>query len=348
MKKNTLIVALKIAVTLLFVFLLIQHLDGMELMDTLAGVDLTYLLLGFAFSFALIAVSCWKWWYILRCQDCAIPFPTLYRWYFIGYFYTNFLPSNVGGDVARAWLVARRHQSGSAALISVFAERFTGSLVLLGLALVMPFTAATGLWRLPSVWMIMGGAAGLLACLLLLIRFGAAGARSAWMAGWMRGLQRLLRADRPGRLARLWAQVDAKGRTLADKAGRLLAVLRRNPRAAWTIFGLTLLFYAMTVVNVLLAYRAFGVWADAGAVAAVLPIALMVGMIPVTLGNLGITEGAYVFYFGLAGLPRELTLAMSLFLRLKVLTMGAIGLIVHLREGAKPPAEGVPAVQGDG
>ncbi len=338
--KKTAVLALKIVATLLFIAVLVKHLDGRELIGILHDVDGLYVLLGLLFSFALIAVSCWKWWFILRCQDCPVPFLKLYRWYFVGYFYSNFLPSNVGGDVARAWLVARHHQSGSLALISVFAERFTGVLVLLSLAVFMPFTRA-GLWRHPAVWIVMLSALTFLFGACLLMVFGRMSMRSTWMMTGLNRLQRLLRADRPGRAARIWDTVAAKARGLADKGGHLLAVLQRRPASAWGILGLTVLFYVMAVGNVLLAYRAFGLWPDTGAVAAALPIALLVGMIPITMGNLGIAEGAYVFYFGLAGIPRELTLAMSLFLRLKVMAMGVIGLVMHLRiPAASPPGPG--------
>jgi len=61
-------------------------------------------------------------------------------------------------------------------------------------------------------------------------------------------------------------------------------------------------------------------------------VALMVAMIPISLGGLGITEGAYVFYFGLVGLDGGLTLAMGIFLRMKILLLGLVGLVIHLKE----------------
>ncbi|NCC93999.1 MAG: flippase-like domain-containing protein, partial [Opitutae bacterium] len=156
------VLLLKVAVSLGFIGLLAVTLDMEELLSQARGADPVYLLACVLFSFLMVAASTWKWWYLLRKQGHPLPFRHLYRWYFIGYFYSNFLPSNVGGDVARAWLAGRRCGSGSAALISIFAERFTGSLVLLALALAMPFLPG-GLWRHPAVWPVMLLALGLLA-----------------------------------------------------------------------------------------------------------------------------------------------------------------------------------------
>ena len=85
----------------------------------------------------------------------------------------------------------------------------------------------------------------------------------------------------------------------------------------------------MTVANVLLGYRAFGAWPNAGGIAATLPLAMLVGMIPITMGNLGIAEGAYVVYFRLVGMSKELTLAMGLLLRLKIILLGVIGMFAQ-------------------
>jgi uncharacterized membrane protein YbhN (UPF0104 family) len=68
----------------------------------------------------------------------------------------------------------------------------------------------------------------------------------------------------------------------------------------------------------------------------------MVAMIPITLGNLGIAEGSYVYFFGLLGMSSELTLAMGLLLRLKIIMLGAIGMLAQAGERL----EGVPASTG--
>lgn len=327
---------IKIAVSLLIIAYLLYRLDTRELVATARNVDGFYVTLGILFSFAMVAVSCWKWWLILFYQGVPLPFLVLYRWYFIGYFYSNFLPSNVGGDVVRTWLVARRCKSGSVALISVFAERITGMLMLLALAIVLPFIAGER-WRHPAVWSVMGLALGLLVVLLLVMALGRSTARSGWATVLLQHMRRWLRAAIPGRRAtRIWDTVAIRLGSLASKGDQLVGVMKARPAAFIWIMVLTLLFYVMALLNVALAYRAFGVWPDLTAIASVLPVALLVAMLPVSLGNLGIAEGAYVFYFGLAGMAGELTLAMGLFLRLKVLLLGLLGLVFHLREPGAP------------
>lgn len=319
---------LKVLVSLGFIGLLVATVDMGELLARARDVNIGYLLLCILFSFLMVAASTWKWWYLLRKQGHPLPYLRMYRWYFIGYFYSNFLPSNIGGDMARAWLAGRQCGSGSAALISIFAERFTGSLVLLVLALVMPFMIG-GLWSHPAVWPVMLLALVLLVGAISLLAGGQAAARSVWLARLATHVCRWVRADRPGRTARLWERGSEKVQTLGAKAGQLRDVLRRDPHVAGVVLAQTVLFYGMTVANVLLGYRAFGAWPNAGGIAATLPLAMLVGMIPITMGNLGIAEGAYVVYFRLVGMSKELTLAMGLLLRLKIILLGVIGMFAQ-------------------
>lgn len=318
----------KVAASLVFVGFLCRQLDMAELAAQARHVDPVFLALSGLFSFLMVAASTWKWWYLMRLQGFAIPFVRMYRWYFIGYFYSNFLPSNVGGDVARAWLAGREVRAPGAALVAVFAERFTGMVFLLALAVGLPFTSPV-LWRHPAVALgIVAGTAGL-GAIGLAWWGGQAGLKSAAFGRLAANVRRWIRADRPGRTQHLWDRIAGKAGVVRARAGDLGGILRRRPGAFGAVVGLTALFYVLMIGNVAVAYRAFGAWPDLAALACVLPAAVMVAMIPVTLGNVGITEGSYVFYFGLIGMGPELTLAMGLLLRLKIILMGVIGMFAQ-------------------
>jgi len=318
---------LKPLVSALFLAALFTLVPWPELRQTLRQVSPPYLLLTVLLGFLMVAASCWKWWYLLRLQGHPVAFGTLYRWYFIGYFYSNFLPSNVGGDVARAWLAGRRTGAPAAALLSVFAERLTGMIFLLTLAALTPLGGGA-LGRHPALWIPALAAAGgllLLALLALGARLFRAAARARWRT-WRAG-----RATDDPKVR--WAEWGIRKWTALDaRAGALADVLRRRPSATVAVFALTALFYLLTVANVALTYRACGVWPDAAGVARVLPAALMVAMLPITMGNIGLAEGAYVFYFGLIGQVPAVTLAMGLILRLKVLLLGLVGMLFQWRE----------------
>ena len=328
--KNPLGLLLKITVAVSLLGFLLWRVDLSQFPVMLREADFLYLTLCLLFSLLMVAVSCWKWWLILLLQQCPIPFLRLYRWYFIGYFYSNFLPSNVGGDVARAWYVRDQSKSGSIGFISVFVERFTGIIVLLLMAATLPFLLQ-GPWREPTVWLVSVLALVTCLALLLVVVGGQRLSHTTIAHSALALLQRVLGARSPhSPMYRIWMRTAHRLQRLQEKRDALSLAFRNAPSAIIQVLALSLLFYVLTIINLALAYRAFGVWPPLCEITAVLPTALLVGMVPVSLGNLGVVEGSYVYYFGLAGMPPELTLMVGLFLRFKMLMLGFIGWIVQL------------------
>ena len=86
-----------------------------------------------AVALLMVGVSCWKWSLLLRAQGIRLSAGYLLRTYFVGYFFTNFLPTGIGGDAVRALRVGQATGRRGASLLAVFFERFTGLIVLLRL-----------------------------------------------------------------------------------------------------------------------------------------------------------------------------------------------------------------------
>lgn len=318
------VIFIKILLAAVFLGGIVLWVDPARLKACMAHADGRYLFASIVLSFAMVAVSTWKWWYLLRLQGHPVPFVYLYRAYFVGYYYSNILPSNVGGDVARVWWSMQRGVPGAAGAAAVFAERFTGLLLLLLMAVISPFLSAS-LDRHP----VLLGCAAVAAAGLIFLVFLMLGARPG---------TRLLETlsgkwtSRTGRGFRLLGRICAKAGTFGARAGALLSIIRRQPSAFWPVTGLTVLFYLLMLANVAVGFRVFGPWPECQTMAAVFPAALMVAMIPLSLGNIGITEGSYVFFFGLAGMGAEITLAMGLLLRAKIIMLGLIGLLAQIRK----------------
>lgn len=323
MKKSTL---LKLAVSAIFFVVLARVVDGKALAEVFREVNLLYLSLSVAISFVMVALSCLKWQFLLRLQGHSVRFLTLYRYYFIGYYFSNLLPSSVGGDLVRSWYGGRKIGSQSDAAVSVFIERFTGALFLLPLALLAPFLVP-GLYRDPAVQLTLFGAAGLLLLLLFLMGRGEPVERLRSIlnrCGFRRGL--------PARLEKILAVLEG----VHEKLMEALRVLRTRRGALPGVALYTLLFYLATWINIYLSFRAFGVDPGFARVVAVTPVAMMVAMVPIApLGSLGLAEGAFVYFFGLTGIPKQAALAMSLLVRVKLMLLGAVGLLCHLREEGK-------------
>jgi len=343
-------ILVKAGFSVLFFLLILGTIRRGELMRVLGNVDWRFVILSFAVAAVMIASSCLKWQLVLRARGHHLGFLTLLRIYFIGYFFTSMLPSNIGGDVVRSFYAGRLIGSQSDAAAAVFVERFSGILFLLLLAVISPLLRPELYQRLLVV--IPAGGAILLLALVIWMWFmrDPLALPEKIFFGILEWSERRLES-RGGSATRLanrllhWLAHRFFGalRTFQQKLGLLIRYLRERPGALAWLVALTVWFYFLTWINVYVSFRAFGVDPGFRGVAALVPVCMLMAMLPVTfLGNLGFTEGVYVTYFHLLGISSAASLAMGLLLRIKLLTVGSIGCILYLsyREAAgAPPGE---------
>lgn len=123
---------LKIAVSVsLIVWLLTRfdiHLD--ELATTFRDIDLLFLLIATVLPAAGLLVTAERWRGLLAARGTNTSTPKLLSYCIIGGFFTQFLPSTIGGDVVRAYYSWRAGAPKSVALASVGVDRILGAIIL--------------------------------------------------------------------------------------------------------------------------------------------------------------------------------------------------------------------------
>ncbi|MBB5346584.1 flippase-like domain-containing protein [Desulfoprunum benzoelyticum] len=330
--------ALKVVISVAFFIVLFSFVQGKELMAMFRRIDWLYFTLSFALLPVMLSASCLKWKVILGDKGRHISFVQLLRIYAVGYFFSNLLPSTVGGDVVRSYYSGRLLNNQALAAVSIFVERFTGILLLFFLVAFAPLLAPE-LYRTPYILVPAGAGLVLLAitwCLLRLrdplalpkkfleLTFSLLHAFSTWTGS-------ALVAKAVGVLEGGCGFILQKLQRVRTELDNAMSAFRQDRVYLLRVVLLTVLFYFLTWVNVYISFRAFGVTPDFLHVCALVPAILFAAHVPVTLlGNLGYFESVFVFYFLLIGIPGAETLAMGILLRLKMLTMGVIGYIVYL------------------
>lgn len=330
--------ALKILISCAFFSILLSFVQGNELLRMFARIDWLYFSLSFLLTPIILSASCMKWKVILGSRAKDVSFWQLLRIYTVGYFFSNLLPSTVGGDVVRSYYSGRLLENQAFAAVSIIVERFTGVFLLFVLVIFAPLFSPE-LYRSPFV-SLPACAGFVLLCLTVWM----------WKVKNPLALPEKILAQLFGLLSRLTSRPSVamlrKGvnflETGCNSILKRLGMVREELRfAADTlrgdrlylvkIFLLTVLFYVLTWVNVYISFRAFNVRPDFLDVCALVPTILFAAHVPVTLlGNLGYLESVYVFYFLLLGIPGEETLAMGILLRTKMLTLGLVGFFMYL------------------
>jgi uncharacterized protein (TIRG00374 family) len=134
--------------------------NGRKVLEVFDQAQPIYLIPFFAITYPLVGASCMKWGLFLRERGVVVGFHRLFRLYLVGSFFNNFLPSMVGGDLVRAYVLGKQIESHTHSLASVFLERFTGMIALVSLA-TLSFSFNSGMREEPVVAVsivVMGGA----------------------------------------------------------------------------------------------------------------------------------------------------------------------------------------------
>ena len=90
----------------LFYRFLSAPVDREVLLTTLGTANYWYLLLALALFVLAIISNGVKWWILLRAQGIPVPLGPVTNYTFVGQFFNNFLPANVGGDLVKVSDVA--------------------------------------------------------------------------------------------------------------------------------------------------------------------------------------------------------------------------------------------------
>lgn len=317
--RNLLSLVVKAAVSGLLLYIALRTVDIGSLKARLSQVDFRWIGLGLLLLQVQIFVLALRWRkLVIRC-GAGLPLAQAFRFSMIAAFFNQTLPSSVGGDAMRIWLVGKR-ANWRIATYSVLLDRVVGIVALAMIVVVcLPWTFA--LIRNP-----VGRTA------LLTIGLGCIGAGLVFVGlAWerLRVLQR-------------WTLT----RHLAAAAAIALAVLR-SPRALIPIFGLSFVIHLLT---------ALAAWCAARTVNADLPLlysvflvlpVVLIAVVPISIAGWGVRESAMVAAFGYAGLSQSDGLLVSLLFGAGTLVIGAIGGLVwtFTTDRLAPDAGAIPSEQ---
>jgi uncharacterized protein (TIRG00374 family) len=298
--RKALSLLIKAAVSGLLLYFALRAVNIASVTDRLSQINFRWVGIGLVVLLAQLFVLAVRWRQVVLWCGAELSLPQTFRLNLIATFFNQTLPSSVGGDAVRMWLLAKQ-ANWRAAAYSVFLDRVIGVVALASLVVVcLPWTLA--LVRNPV---------GRAALLLIGLGFIAAGVVFVGLA-W-RHLQFLQR----------WSLT----RHLAAVATVSASILH-SPRAALTIFGLSIAIHLLSATAAWCAARAVG--ADLSllyCVFLVLPV-IMVTVVPISIAGWGVREGAMVAAFGYAGLPQSDGLAVSLLFGAGFLIVGIIGGLV--------------------
>lgn len=312
--------ALKIGISAGLLYWASRNVDLGAVAGHFARLDAFWVAAALAALAMQIAVAAQRWSWIATKLGSALPARRAVRYSFVAAFFNQALPSTVGGDAMRVWLLGRGDRHWKRAVYSVFVDRAAGvGFLAVVVAACLPWSlelisAPEG--RAAVMVIGLGGVAGLVVGLTL--GFVTPGPR---LAAW--------------RAARVLFEIAAASRTaLLDRT--------RGPGIA----VLSVLIHILTVVAAWCLARAIAISPNALNMLILIPPIMLISMIPVSIGGWGIREGTMVVAFGYAGIEASQALAVSVLLGISTLAVAAAGGIIWLAE--RQPARAAAGTQPHG
>jgi uncharacterized membrane protein YbhN (UPF0104 family) len=254
-------------------------------------------------------VNASKWGWSLRLHDLQFPWAYLFRTTCFGFFFNNFLPSGIGGDVYRIFRTIGAGAERSRAISAVLVERVVG-------------LAAMLLNGLVGAVLLMGEHE-LAAWYVRLAALGAAGAVGVGgliRLGLFDGIRR--RLERIAFLAPVWENL------------RRIARLRIE----WVpLIAMSFVFQLLAAACVYLAFAGIGESVSVSAALLITAAAGIASVLPISISGIGVVEGSIAGTAVALGVSYEGGVLAAIIVRLVVLPVSAACGLLYLTERSPVP-----------
>ncbi|MEJ2626381.1 MAG: lysylphosphatidylglycerol synthase transmembrane domain-containing protein [Pseudolabrys sp.] len=302
---------LKAAVSGLLLYLALRLVNLDTVAQRLRDVRIGWLALSVVILVGQTALLALRWQQIVRQCGASMPFTRLFRFTMVGTFFNQTLPSSVGGDAMRIWLLGRQ-QDWRVASYSVLLDRLIG-LVMLACVVVV---------CLPWTFALVQDPVGRIA--LLAIGLGSLG---GWVVFLVLGWERW-------RFLQRWSLT----RHVAATATVAIGILRA-PRTLGTVTLISVMSHMLTALCAwCVAHAVSADLSFPNAIFVVLPVAL-IAVVPISIAGWGVREGAMIAAFAYAGLPQSDGLLVSILFGVSYLVLGVLGGLVWVL-GPQPAKAG--------
>ena len=315
------------AITLIGVIVSKVNLDDVWLAFTMAD---KWLIAGaFLLYFVGLCIIATRWKLLLRVQGVTASLFTLIKSMMVAIFFNNFLPSTIGGDAMRAYDTWKLGGDKTQSVSIVFIDRLFGVFTLFILALLALLLTSTEISFIPNIkfWILMAVAAGFIGIYILFFQ--------------ARPISQFLHRHaqtKPNLLIRL-----------LEKIFDVFAVYNGKPGVLFTALLLSLLLQINVILHYYLLALSLGIDIPLQAMFIIVPVAIVVMMVPVSINAIGVREAIFVTMFGLYGVSNADALAFAWMSFILSSMLGVIGgLVFMMRKKVEPVTDDPGSVSDSG
>ncbi|MFQ5353571.1 MAG: lysylphosphatidylglycerol synthase transmembrane domain-containing protein [Thermodesulfobacteriota bacterium] len=310
MTKKIITTLIKFLVSGGILYFLFSNMDMELFFHDLKNVSPYAILFVAVFFVCLQAVSAFRWSIILK-KDVDVPYRKLLAIYFIGMFFNNFLPTMVGGDIIKGLYLYRESGKGGVSVASIFMDRYSGFSALIIITTVALITGYALIkdTALPGFFFLLVG--GYTAASLVIW----VGPLHSW------AMKIFARIHFYG----INHKIDALYKTLMGYKGHKDILVK--------ILLISFVVQAGVIVGYYILARSLGIEVRLAYFFFFIPLATAITMVPITVGGLGIREGAFVYLFTMVGATKAQAISLSLIWYAVMVAVSMIGGAAFIKMG---------------
>jgi uncharacterized protein (TIRG00374 family) len=264
-----------------------------------------------------------RWWLLLRSQSIFIRFWAAVRLYFLGWFYNNFMPGSMGGDIVRAVYVTKHTDKKFEAVLSVFVDRVIGlsSTLIIAVFFYLLFLRGKDLEITSSG---TGGFVNFIAQYKSVF---------IWAIVVIVGVFFVLLLHKKSRsmLLKACLYIRQAGLKLIVKFRDAIVIYCKKPLSILVAFGLTVFLQMLTITAFWLLGRNIGIQAGVKYYYVFFTLTWVLGAVPVSIGGMAVVEGMLAYMFiTFAGTAKSAASTLVLCQRAVWMLTSLPGAVIHL------------------
>jgi uncharacterized membrane protein YbhN (UPF0104 family) len=323
-KTSYLSILVRVSIAAVACWLIFKNVDIAELVQTFRRLSMSRFLLAVVVFVAGLSLIALRWWVFMRAQGIRIPLFMAIKLTYLGQFFTNFMPSAVGGDLVRAWYVSKHTEKKLQAALGVGVDRVIGLISTFVLAITSYLIFMKGRAEIFHAIRKEGQGVGgflnkihLSTSQIMLIGLFVLGC--VFVLAGIFDLKPLFK--------RLYGHIIY----LLYHIKEVMLVYVKYPLVLVFGLGTTIFFQSMVIICFWLIGRDLDMTAQIQYYFVFFPVMWVVGSLPLSIGGIGILEGGLVLLFvQFTGAEQEAATALAFCHRFVWVLASLPGMVVHL------------------
>jgi glycosyltransferase 2 family protein len=304
-KNRPIFTIIKSVVTAGLLVIIVLQLREISLKEVFRDIKWLYFFIAFLLFVLHNVLGAWRWATLLKKFHISYNLIVLVKYYYIGNFISFFMPTSIGGDIARIIFLQRESHSIEIGSSSVIVERILG---IIAIIMLFSLSVAMGLKDITDMsffWPAISVLIVFLMLILLLFFF------PIKMIDKISFIPEKLRANFRSTMLTL--------RSYRTETSTLIQAL-----------VLSLLFQLTIILSYYLLAASIQLRIPVHLFLLFMPLIWILTLLPLSLNGLGLREGSFIYFFSSAGYDSELLSIISILGVLLLVIQGLIGGILLL------------------